>query len=665
MLPLKKVVLFKHGVAHFEREGQISGDTSLDLHFRASEMNDVLKSLTVLDLDGGLITSISYDSTLSLADQLREIAIELPNTEVMSGLWSQLQGAQVAVEVGPNTVTGLVMGTQILKHAWGKKERESFHLSLLVNGNTLQSFDFMEIKQLTLLDEHLTQEIQHLLAVLINTKKSDLKKLTVFFKGKGERTINLSYIIESPVWKTSYRLLLNENSPLIQGWALVDNTQDEDWENVNLSLVAGLPVSFTHDLYSPRYQPRPVCQVKTELAYAPPLSAPAVETYQGLADEDPLLEDLENADILLEDLDDYSSAPDLSSDREPLLRTRPIKPATLEHSIPIHTRAATVGDLFQYQIRHPVTVKRQQSALVPILQTHFSGKRVAIYNREIRAHHPMSAMLFHNTTDLTLEQGPLIVFEHEAYLGEAMLNTLKPGDEQLVPFAVELGCVISIDPRSDQQEVHQARIRYSNLYLHYYEEELKTYIIQNKTERDLDLFIEHRFNPGWELIDTPEPIERTAHCYRFRVEVPSSSTQRFTVTESIERKIIYALRDTSRDQLKLWLEKKYIDKKTLRLLEGISNLLEQVEQFQSEISVIEQDLNTIFKNQERLRQNLQVLGSAQEERSLRERYLKALAAEEDKLAQYQIDIQSLRTQKDTGEKNLQAQLSSIELNVKL
>jgi len=234
-----------------------------------------------------------------------------------------------------------------------------------------------------------------------------------------------------------------------------------------------------------------------------------------------------------------------------------------------------------------------------------------------------------------------------------------------VPFAVELGCVISIDPRSDQQAVHQAKIRYSNLYLHYYEEELKTYIIQNKTARDLDLFIEHRFNPGWELIDTPEPIERTAHFYRFRLEVPSTSTQRFTVTESIERKTIYALRDTSRDQLKLWLEQKYIDKKTLRLLEGISNWLEQVEQFQSEISVIEQDLNTIFKNQERLRQNLQVLGSTQEERSLRERYLKALAEEEDKLAQYQIDIQSLRTQKDTCEKNLQAQLSSIELNVKL
>lgn len=664
MLPLKKVVLFKHGVGHFEREGQISGDTSLDLHFRTSEMNDVLKSLTVLDLDGGLITSISYDSTLSLADQLREIAIELPNTEVMSGLWSQLQGAQVAVEIGPNTVTGLVMGTQILKHAWGKKERESFHLSLLVNGNTLQSFDFMEIKQLTLLDENLTQDIQHLLAVLINTKKPDLKKLTVFFKGKGERTINLSYIIEAPIWKTSYRLLLNENSPLIQGWALVDNTQDEDWENVNLSLVAGLPVSFTHDLYSPRYQPRPVVQVKTELAYAPPLSEPAVETYQGLADEDLLLDDLEDAE-LLDDLGDYSLELDLSSDREPPLRKRAIKPAALEHSIPIHTRTVAVGDLFQYQISHPVTVKRQQSALVPILQTHFSGKRVAIYNRELCAHHPMSAVLFHNTTDLTLEQGPLTVFEHETYLGEAMLNTLTPGAEQLVPFSVELGCVISIEPHSDQQEVHQARIRYSNLYLHYYEEELKTYVIQNKTERDLDLFIEHRFNPGWELIDTPEPIERTTHFYRFRVEVPSTSRQRFTVTEGIERKTIYALRNTSRDQLKLWLEKKYIDKKTLRLLEGISNLLEQINQFQLEINLIEQDLNTIFKNQERLRQNLQVLGSTQEERSLRERYLTALAAEEDKLAQYQIDIQSLRTQKDTCEKNLQAQLSSIELNVKL
>jgi len=281
MLAIKKVVLFKHGVGHFEREGQISGDASIDLYFRASEMNDVLKSLTVLDLTGGLITSISYESTLSVEEQLKDIAIRLPENNALKGLLSQVQGARVAIDVGQKTITGVVTGIETVKRQTGEIVLDTTYVSLLVEGRALQSFDVMEAKQITLLDDNLKKDLQHLLDVLIAAKKKDLKKFTVFLKGEGERTINISYIVAAPVWKTSYRLLLSEESPLIQGWAVVDNTQDEDWENVSLSLVAGLPVSFIHDLYSPRYQKRPEVRSKQETAYAPPKSEKAVASRRG------------------------------------------------------------------------------------------------------------------------------------------------------------------------------------------------------------------------------------------------------------------------------------------------------------------------------------------------------------------------------------------------
>ncbi|BAP58221.1 hypothetical protein THII_3924 [Thioploca ingrica] len=657
MLPIKKVILFKHGVGYFEREGVVHGDAAIDLYFRTTEMNDVLKSLTVLDLTGGLIASISYESTLSLEEQLKDLAIRLPNKNTLTELLSQIQGAQIAVDIGQKTVQGIVIGIETIQRQTQETVVEQIYISLLVEGATLQSFDLLEAKQIKLLDEDLKKDLQHLLNVLMTTKKKDLKKLTVFSKGEGERTINLSYIVAAPLWKTSYRLLLNDKSSLIQGWALVDNTQDEDWENVALSLVAGLPVSFSHDLYSPRYQPRPVVKVKNELAYAPPKLEKAV--YDFTAKEGLLLEAF---DLPLEEEEIIGSITNDSLISISNLASSKLSAA--ERSIPIQTRTVEVSDLFHYEIENPVTVLRQQSALVPILQAPFNSKRVVIYNAEVRANNPLSAILFKNTTSLTLESGPMTVFDNGIYVGEAMLNLLKPNEEQLIPFSVELGCLVSIDPQSDKQNVHQVRIMHGILYLYHYELEYKTYLINNNTERPLDFYLEHRFNQQWELIDTPEPVERTEHFYRFRFDVPSNKTKLFTVTECIEHQTTYALANTSRENLQLWLEKKYIDKKTLRALEGIVQLTEQITQIRQEIKVKESHIQAVFKNQERLRHNLQALGNTEDERSLRERYISQLNQEEDNLAQYQADIETLITQKGLAENNLNLQIKGIDYKAK-
>jgi len=651
MLPLQKVVLFKHGVGHFEREGQISGNASIDLYFRASEMNDVLKSLTVLDLNGGLITSISYESTLPIEEQLKDIAIRLPENNALTGLLSQLQGARVAVEIGQETVKGIVTGIETVKRQMGKLVFDCTYLSLLIEGGALQSFDVMEAKQIILLDENLKKDLQHLLDVLISAKKKDLKKLTVFLKGEGERTINMSYIVAAPVWKTAYRLLLSEDAPLIQGWAVVDNTQDEDWENVSLSLVAGLPVSFIHDLYSPRYQKRPEVKVKTEAAYAPPQSEKAVRSVSAamMADEE----------ISLDDELDFEMAEEV----EPRLSKAALKKAAREHSVPVQTR--TVGDLFQYDIENPVTVRRQQSALVPILQTGFSGERVVVYNADVRYSNPMSALLFKNTTGLTLESGPLTVFEDEAYLGEAMLDTLKPDEEQFVSFSVELGCVVSLDHRSHHEAVHQVSIRHGGMALSHFEMAYKTYVINNKTERDLDFVLEHRFNQGWELVETPTPVESTEHFYRFRFDLPAKTVQEFTVRERIVRSTRHLLKDTARTTLSVWFERKYVDNKTWRTLEGVVQLTEKISQIQRDIKDKEYTIKAIFKNQERVRENLQALGNTTDEQGLRELYIAKLASEEETLAQSQADIETLKAEKDKTESHLNTQLKAIEFETRI
>lgn len=657
VLPITRVVLYKHGVGCFERRGPVTGTCSVDLHFKASEMNDVLKSLTTLDLGSGRISSISYESVKPVERQLEDVAVRLGDSDAVSGLLNQVKGARVSVEIGGKTVEGTVLGIEHTTRKEGDTLVYVPRLALLVGGASVQSFELTELKGITLGDEALRKDLAHLLDILIASKKKDLKRLTIFAHGEGTRDLAATYIIETPVWKTSYRLLCTsgEEKPLLQGWALVDNTQDEDWEDVRLTLVAGLPISFVHDLYAPRYKRRPVVEVKEEAAYAPPMLESAVE--------------------MLDDEPSYGAAgfgpPGMAPPPRPaappaMAAPAPISGAMIRQraiaSAPVQTRTVEVGDLFQYEIENPVTVRRGQSALVPILQAEIKGRRVAVYNPDVRAKNPMSAVLLTNTSGATLEGGPLTVMEDASYVGEAMLDTLKPGEERLVPFSVELGCVITVDPASEITNVMHSRIGSGFLYLTRYRVERRVYVVTVKGERPLELFLDHRFTPGWELLESEtgqKPVERTDSFYRFRIEAPGGKTTRFVVVERGEQTETRALTQTGRDDLSVWLTNRWIDEQARLVLGSLIDLREQTNELARKIQQREQSIADIFQNQERLRQNLAALGSTQDERGLRERYVGEMSQEEDRLKELREEVRRDKTLKESLEHDLRARLATL------
>lgn len=661
-LPIRKVVLLKHGVGYFERQGKIDGDANVDLHFRTDEMNDVLKSLTTLDLGEGIISSISYESTKPIEKQLEDVAVRLPEKNALTGLLTQVKGARVAVESGKRTVEGTVVGTETVT----RRDREEVitheQLALLVDGSDLETFDLLEVKRVRFLDDSLKQDLQHLLDILITAKKKDLKRLTIFARGTGEREIVVSYVVETPVWKTSYRMLLGTEKPLVQGWALVDNIQDEDWNDVALSLVAGLPISFVHDLYSPRYKRRPVVRVKEEEAYAPPELEAGIPKMAEEPWEDDADEEMNGMLSSVVDAPMGGAMPMARAAAAPRRRGRSEARAA---SVKVQTRAVEVGDLFQYRIENPVTVKRGQSALVPILQEPFGGKRVAIYNPEVREKNPMSAILFENTTGMTLEGGPVTVLEEEEYVGEAMLETMKPDEERLVPFSVELGCVITLDHKSDNRQFHRAQIANGYLYLYRYRIERKLYRIHNKLDRELDLFLDHRFNSTWDLEDTAEPVETTESFYRFRMTVPPKKVHDFEVKERGDTHETHALQHVDSTQIQFWLEQRYIDRKTTAVLEELHAMNLRASELNIRIEALEAEVQEIFRNQERLRKNLQALGTTQDEKGLRERYVQELSTEEDKLKEHRSELRRLKKSKQEAEEDLRTRLAELRFDAKL
>ena len=300
MLPITRVVLFKHGVAYFQRTGDVQDNQLLELDFKASQMNDVLKSLTALDFGGGSFSALSYDSEEPLERRLQELNIRVPERGAIAAFLDLLRGARVGLPRGSETLEGVVVGIEEVARQQGEMVIREPHLALLADGGKLVRVPLLEVDELSFLDESVQRDLKALLDILFSGLRKDRKRLSIQTLGDGKRQVSLGYVVEAPVWKTSYRIILPEKTSdesLLQGWALVDNTTEDDWNAVELSLVAGLPISFVHDLYTPRYRQRPVVRVEQEAAVAPPVGeAGAISEPEECYDDDEMDMCLEEAE---------------------------------------------------------------------------------------------------------------------------------------------------------------------------------------------------------------------------------------------------------------------------------------------------------------------------------------------------------------------------------
>lgn len=663
-LPIRRVVLYKHGVGYLERKGKVEGNASLLLDFKTRDMNDVLKSMTVLDLSGGTISAVSYDSTKPLEKLLEEATIRLPEDGSLHALLGQVKGARVRVKLAAEALEGAIVGIDTVELARGEAKIDRAHLTLLVAGS-LRTVDLLEVRELTFLDEAVRKDLEFYLATVLSSYKKDNKRVTILTAGEGQREVFVSYVLETPVWKTSYRILLDASGepPLIQGWALVDNTGDEDWEQVELSLVAGLPVSFVHDLYQPRYVRRPVVHVQTESAAAPVIPQ---ESYGGAAYDEA------EEELSLQE----AAAPPARAMRGKGMASfaasamPPPAPAAMgmreaaTRSQAVTTLTQEVGDLFEYRVGHPVSVMRNQSALVPILQAPFEGKRVLLYNRATRPKNPMACLELVNTTGLTLEGGPVTVTEEERYVGEAMLDTMKPSDRRLVPFAVELGCVVSVEDQSEQGSVFRASVNRGVLTTEHYRFQNTHYRVRNKAKRKQTLLLEHPKAAAWELDETAAPAEETDGFYRFKLELEPEKETVFRVRMRTRGHQTFSFDSASREDLKFFLASGYLDQRLGQAVEELIALRERGERLNAEAQSLGQERQQIFEDQKRIRANLESLQKAGST-ELGARLIKQLAQQEDRLEEIAARLKQLELAKQQARAEVSERMKSLQLTREL
>ncbi len=237
-LPIGQVVLFSSGVGYFQREGAVEGNARVDLSFPVTDINDLLKSMVLRDLDGGHIATVSYDSNAPVERTLKSFAINLTGNPSFGALLNQARGEKVEVVLQqtnatqPGTLTGTVIGIEKQHVAAGKDTVEAEFLNLWCSDG-VRSLKMSEIQRVRFLNPIMESEFRKALETLSLSHDTQKKAVSINCIGEGKREVHVGYVIENPIWKTSYRLVLDKKEkPYLQGWAIVENPTDEDWKDV-------------------------------------------------------------------------------------------------------------------------------------------------------------------------------------------------------------------------------------------------------------------------------------------------------------------------------------------------------------------------------------------------------------------------------------------------
>jgi hypothetical protein len=665
-LPLRRVILYSNGVAYFERRGTISDKAEISLQFKQSQVDDVLKSMLVLDLGRGQIGAVSYNSSAPPSARLSEIPFTIEagtdsDTQGgLAGVLRQLQGERVTVVTAKGFVTGAILTIEERKSQvdGSKPGVPTYALVITTAAGEFVSLNLSDVRSVRLIDEGARHDVTEFAKASASARRRDAKTIVINSDGVGPRELVVSYTIAAPIWKTTYRVVLDATGkPFFQGWAIVDNVGDEDWSNVSLSLFSGTPVSFIQPLQRPLYRYRPVIPIPEDLNLDPQVYDPAEGYGGGLGGG-------RGGNVGGGDAVEGGggagggsggsvySKPDPTAGPETVLSDA----ITAEDSgIKTAATGNEIGDLFEYRIDHPVTVPRDRSALIPILQTRMEGERVSVYREAERADRPMSGLLLKNTSALTLEDGALTVIDGDAYAGESLLERLKPGEERFISFAVDLATLVTTSKEKDREPVFLVRVADGTFQAHYYEAEKKIYTISNQTDKPRVVYVEHPLREGWRLTDdTPKPVEKTQSAYRFRVEVPARAKVELRVGEHRALMDKYAISNLTPRDLEVFVSRRYLDESSRAALETIIKLKGQIADIGKELEELESEAEEISTDQDRLRENIKALGETAQARQLITRYVSKANEQESRIEQ----LAGERRTKTAARLRLQLQLDA-------
>lgn len=745
-LPVKRVVLYKNGVGYFEHAGRVSGTQELRIQFTTAQLNDVLKSFTVVDLGGGQITGVRYDSIAPLSERLSTLRVQLGENTSRLEFLRALRGARVEVRSGTASATGRLLSVESVRRETEKGQLvDSTQFGIMTDAGELRTFELTPAVSVRIAEADLNKEVGQYLNAVSSVRAKDVRRMNFTSVGEGSRDVFVSYISEVPVWKSTYRIVMPKDTkqkPLLQGWAIIDNTVGEDWKDVQLSLVAGAPQSFTQPISQPLYVRRPSIDLPKQFALAPqtheasmvvngllappppPVSGVGGGIGSGMAGGvigglgysegvanltgrvvDPQGLGIGGATVQIDQngsgqsritdsngsyrfdsipAGQYSftvSAPNfqsmktrsyVGSGRENRQDAR-LNVGSLEQTVEVsassvradssadtantyiakraagidaEAEGAAIGDLFEYNLKQHITVLKNQSALVPIVQARIEADKVTLWtaNEDEEKVIPLRALWLKNSSGLTLDAGTFNIIEGDSFAGEGLIDELHPDERRLISYAADTAVKVDVEDDSENRPVTHLSIAKGLLKYTREQREKKTYTIRNTDTAARQVVIEHPARDGWKLVKELKPEESSPTHHRFRVAVEPNKTAALTVEEFHPEETSYALTNINSDFLLMISNQRTLKPELDAAFRRILAKKNEIGGVQTELGARRGEIGRISGEQARLRENMKALKGSTEEKALVQRYVQNLNQQEDRLAVLNREISDLESQ---------------------
>ena len=676
-LPVTRVILYKNGVGYFEHAGHVRGNQEVNVDFTTAQLNDVLKSLTVLDLGKGRITGVSYNSVAPLSRQLGALRLPIGEDATAAQFIAALRGARLEIRSGTASATGRLLSVDERELPGKEKDEQKAtvtELSIVTDSGEVRTFDLTPATSVRITEKDLNEEVGHYLHLLASTRDRDVRRMTISTAGDGERKLLVSYISEVPVWKCTYRIVVPPTGkPLLQGWAIVDNTVGEDWSNVELSLVAGAPQSFVQELSQPYYARRPVVPLPENAMITP-------QTHEATLEENSATSPAVLPQGVVGGVPGGVPGGQVGGVIGGLATPYSLKVSgagggvgaglykgeTMANMIESATtvgESRELGDLFEYKLRDRVTIRKNQSALVPILQTRVEAEKVSVWNPS--ENYVLRALWVTNNSDLTLDGGSFNILEGDAFAGEGLMDPIKPGEKRLLSYAADLGLAVDAKEKDENQRVTRIVISHGAMIQTREDRQERTYTIRNRDTSPRTVVIEHPARAGWKLATGTTPDETSASFHRFRLTVEPKKTSTLTVAESHPVSTRWELTNITSNEMTYFVDGKMITPEVEQALRHVVAQKGEVASLDAEINSRKTQVSSISDDQQRLRENLKALKGSAEEKALVERYARELNTQEDRVQSLQKEIADLHQKRDAAQKALNEMIQSLQIETSI
>lgn len=677
-LPLKRVAISTSGLALFEHQGTVAGNADIQVPVRLDAVDDVLKSLVVMD-SAGEFSGVSLPGREPLAQSFRDLPFNREDLNSPVTLMNALQGAEVEIS-GASTIKGRLMnvvpeninlenGDTVIRHRISVMSADGVKTALLENLNNVRFTEASVQKQ-----------IDRALEAIYTNRIRDQRELTVNLKGAESRTVGLTYVQAAPLWKSAYRLVMPEGSDkaFLQGWAILENTTGIDWDQVNVTILSGAPVTYRQSLYESYYLGRPELPVKVMDRVMPRVDTGtlgSVAEADGYADKSEMQKErraeaapmmkamsrnmaMADSAVAMESMAYGGSAPPM-----PAMAAAPMEMAQATMAV-----AQDAATQMVFTFPEPVTLTAGNSLMVPFISREIPAERIWLYQPETSQGHPLAAVEMDNSGETGLPPGILTLYEQAGaqkatlHVGDAEMPMVPKGESRFISYALDTKTKINQQTQEDRKlgllTISKGMLNQKVLWRN-----TTKYTIKAPAEEDRTIVIEHSKRPGWELVK-PEGLagepEITDTHYRAKVDVKKGETVNIELTLQRDDTEVIALVGMQPYDIetRLAVSGKDLKPEIRKALEKLRSLQNEVFSAQNEISTIQTQREGIFEDQERLRENLKTVATNND---LGKRYLKELNDQEDALARMKKEEDAAQQRLTQAQRNVAEYVSGLEL----